>query len=93
MEVFREVKTIINSQDSNRECEVKGILETAVNNNRIISTNVTCSTLKYSLVRPRSSVQSALKPMRIMLGESLPRPARVRQDLAPSSKVLLSVTV
>jgi hypothetical protein len=34
-----------------------------------------------------------LKPMRIMLGASLPRPERVRQDLAPSSRLPDSVTV
>jgi hypothetical protein len=34
-----------------------------------------------------------LKPMRIMLGASLPRPERVRQDFAPSSRLPDSVTV
>ena len=54
---------------------------------------ITSKTLKYWRVLSKSSAQLDLKPTRSMLGESLPRPARVKQDLLPSSKLLLSVTV
>ena len=42
---------------------------------------ITCSTEKYCSVARRSELQSDLKPISSMLGDSLPRPARVRQDL------------
>ena len=49
-------------------------------------------TAKYCSAAKRLFTQSALNPTSIMLGESLPNPARFRQDFAPSSKLLLSVT-
>ena len=54
---------------------------------------ITSKTLKYWRVLSRSSAQLDLKPIRSMFGESLPRPASVKQDFAPSSKLLVSVTV
>ena len=44
-------------------------------------------TAKYCWESRRLSAQSALKPISSMLGESLPRPASVRHDFAPSSKL------
>ena len=57
-----------------------------------LRSNAPWRTAKYCSAARRLLTQSALNPTSIMLGESLPSPARFRQDFAPSSKLLLSVT-
>ena len=54
---------------------------------------LTSRMLKYCAAVSRSSLQSDLNPISSMLGDSLPRPASVRQEMPPSSKLLFSVTV
>ena len=60
---------------------------------RFRTSQLTSRILKYCAALSRSLLQLVLNPIRSMLGASFPRPARVRQDLPPSSKLWFSVTV
>ena len=53
----------------------------------------TCMTAKYCWESRRCPAQSDLKPISSMFGESLPSPARVRHDFAPSSKLQIHLLV